>query len=439
MRIGLIAGVLLGAAMPLLASVDELEKNVIRYIPKTMQPNLPGKLKSDEIIRKRRGHVEALKKFAPYILDEYSAIDKAMKWPTDTYLNTQVFGVKKNEEKAPHECTSWIIMPDLTASNTLILHKNRDSASRKVVISISQTGCARKWIALGSGSVNIGLNSSGLAAAMNSGEKCIDPPDVAGKKSTPRMLQVVLENCDTAAQAVEKLKQLIKDGDYFHGKRGSVFLFMDTHSKDANGDYDGVSEEQIRWYESKSDELKAENGGVPVPSYVFEHIPVRQINSILKKVPFGTENATFTPDGYKVVDPEKHMGGNFYEYPNPTGDETNRQYESWVEKGDIVAAFFGHDHTNSFYGKTDDGIILGYNASFGWKAYGMGSATRQLKMIVVDEDDPRNPEIYSKTYKELTGEKGGIGPIDFISPWTYNVIINNTIGKIVALILKIFG
>lgn len=224
------------------------------------------------------------------------------------------------------------------------------------------------------------------------------------------------------------------DGDLIF----NVYL-MDTHSKDANGDYDGVSEEQIKWYESKSDELKAENGGVPVPSYVFEHIPVRQINSILKKVPFGTENATFTPDGYKVVDPDKHMGGNFYEYPNPTGDETNRQYESWVDKGDIVAAFFGHDHTNSFYGKTDEGIILGYNASFGWKAYGMGSTTRQIKMIVVDEDDPRNPEIYSKAYTDLTGEKGGIGPIDFISPWTYNVIINNTIGKIVALILKIFG
>ena len=129
MRAGLITAVLLGAAMPLLASADELEQNVIKYMPKTMQPNLPGKLKSDEIIRQRRGHVESLKKFAPYILEEYSAIDKAMKWPADTYRNTRVFGIKKNAEKAPHECTSWIIMPDLTASNTLILHKNRDSSA----------------------------------------------------------------------------------------------------------------------------------------------------------------------------------------------------------------------------------------------------------------------------------------------------------------------
>jgi len=69
----------------------------------------------------------------------------------------------------------------------------------------------------------------------------------------------------------------------------------------------------------------------------------------------------------------------------------------------------------------------------------MGSATRHVKMIVVDEDDPKSPEIYEKTYTDLTGEKGGIGPIDFISPWTYNVIINKTIGKIVALISKILG
>ena len=102
MNAGLITAVLLSAAMPLFAAASELEQNVIKYMPKTMQPNLPGKFKADEIIRQRRGHVDALKKFAPYILEEYSAIDKAMKWPADTYLNTRVFGIKKTAEKAPH-------------------------------------------------------------------------------------------------------------------------------------------------------------------------------------------------------------------------------------------------------------------------------------------------------------------------------------------------
>ena len=126
-------------------------------------------------------------------------------------------------------CTSWMVFSDLTCNGTNILHKNRDSASRKIFISTSESAAERKWISLGSGGANIGFNSSGLAGAMNSGEKCIDPPSVKGKKSTPKMLQVILASCDTAAQAVAKLQQFIKDGDYSHGQRGSVFLFMDSN------------------------------------------------------------------------------------------------------------------------------------------------------------------------------------------------------------------
>jgi dipeptidase len=42
------------------------------------------------------------------------------------------------------------------------------------------------------------------------------------------MLQAILEECDTADMAVKKLQQLVKDGDYSHGQRGSVFMFMDS-------------------------------------------------------------------------------------------------------------------------------------------------------------------------------------------------------------------
>ncbi len=126
-------------------------------------------------------------------------------------------------------CTSWMVFSDFTGNNTNILHKNRDSASLKVFISSGRAEGERKWISLGGGGANIGFNSSGLAGIMNSGEKCIDPPGRGkAKKGTPQMLQAILESSDTAAQAVEKLKQLVKDGDYSHGKRGSVFMFMDS-------------------------------------------------------------------------------------------------------------------------------------------------------------------------------------------------------------------
>ena len=193
MKIGLIAGVLLSAAMPLLTLGNELEQNVIKYMPKSMQPNLPGKFKADEIILKRRGHVDALKKFAPYILDEYSAIDKAMKWPADTYLNIQVFGVKKNEEKAPHECTSWIGMGNLGGSGT-----------------------------------NMGMNEKALTVAMNSGDRTRENSEIG--LDTVILCRIMLENCATAREAADMLVDMIKEKAYRHGKAGSIWFIADAES-----------------------------------------------------------------------------------------------------------------------------------------------------------------------------------------------------------------
>lgn len=40
-----------------------------------------------------------------------------------------------------------------------------------------------------------------------------------------------------------------------------------------------------------SDALKAENGGEPMPSLLFQHIPVPEIYELLKEVPKGTDGA----------------------------------------------------------------------------------------------------------------------------------------------------
>ncbi len=132
------------------------------------------------------------------------------------------------EDELDHECTSWIIFSDLTKNNTNILHKNRDAAPRNVRVMQSAAGSPRRWIGLGNNiSPCMGMNSSGLAAIMNSGEICADPPEAPGKKSTPAILQAILESCDTAAEAVKKLQEFHRQGDYSHGKKGSIFFFTD--------------------------------------------------------------------------------------------------------------------------------------------------------------------------------------------------------------------
>ena len=133
-----------------------------------------------------------------------------------------------DDPELEHECTSWMVFNDYTGNNTNILHKNRDSVSKKIVVRTSAAGAKRKWIALGSEDTNSGINSSGLAGAMNSGEVSIDHTTDRNKKGTPAMLRVILDNCDTAAQAVAMLEKLVKDGDYYHKNKGSIFFFLDT-------------------------------------------------------------------------------------------------------------------------------------------------------------------------------------------------------------------
>ena len=126
-------------------------------------------------------------------------------------------------------CTSWMVFNDFTKNNTNILHKNRDSKEQRVAAYMSPAGAKRKWVAIGTIALtNAGVNASGLAGVMNSGEKTPDAPNPKDKKSTPALLRVILDSCDTAAQAVKKLEELVKAGDYYHNDSGSTFFFVDT-------------------------------------------------------------------------------------------------------------------------------------------------------------------------------------------------------------------
>lgn len=132
-------------------------------------------------------------------------------------------------KELPHECTSWMVLSDMTKNNTNILHKNRDALGRKSCVYLSSEKSPRKWVAVGSaGRVAMGMTASGLAGAMNNGELCINPHTDRTKKTPLIVLQHILDNCDTAAQAVDAMKALLDAGDYWYKDKGSIFLFLDT-------------------------------------------------------------------------------------------------------------------------------------------------------------------------------------------------------------------
>ncbi len=156
--------------------------------------------------------------------------------------------------------------------------------------------------------------------------------------------------------------------------------------------YDCVHTDQIAWYEKRSAELKEANGGNPLPAILFQHIPVQQENDGFAQVS-ADDDYTFERDGRYYKFGHEIIEGRIRETPCPPSLENNHreQFESWKKCGDIVAAFFGHDHVNDFHIRID-GIDLYQTLGAGYFTYGKEHGGR---LIVLDENNPKN--IYSES------------------------------------------
>lgn len=150
--------------------------------------------------------------------------------------------------------------------------------------------------------------------------------------------------------------------------------------------YDYVHEDQIAWYEKTSAALRAENCGEPLPSILFQHIPVEQEWDLIETVdaPMQGVPGFQTGEGKYHVLPTARCG-RLREDPSPPAGHHREQFDSWKKMGDIVAAFFGHDHVNDFVVEKD-GILLVQTLSAGYWTYGMERGGRE---IILQENNPR--------------------------------------------------
>ena len=135
------------------------------------------------------------------------------------------------------------------------------------------------------------------------------------------------------------------------GKKVKFNLWVfDSGDYDEEGRYSCVKPDQIEWYKKTSDKLRKENGGEPVNSLVFQHIIVGDIYDALEKSdskkPYAYKHL-YKENEYYRFDPEHINYGTIRETPCP-GYENYGQFEAMVEKGDVLAMFTGHDHTNAF-------------------------------------------------------------------------------------------
>lgn len=194
-----------------------------------------------------------------------------------------------------------------------------------------------------------------------------------------------------------------------NGKKAAFNLWLmdsNDYPHDENGHktpgYDCLHKDQLDWYERTAEKLKEQNGGEPLPSMLFQHIPVYQEYEGLKKVPEGTPDALKDDEGnFYVLDEAKLVSGVMGELPCPPGNKDKTQFELWKKHGDIVAAVFGHDHVNNFI-MDIDGIKLIQTFGAGYHTYGEKGGSR---LIVLNENDPWNFETESYRIPRITTTK----------------------------------
>ncbi len=148
--------------------------------------------------------------------------------------------------------------------------------------------------------------------------------------------------------------------------------------------YDCVHSDQLDWYKRKSEKLKSENAGMPVPAMAFQHITVPEAYDTLIEVPEGTAGAVEENGKYYVL-PEG-AEGQLGESPSPPNVRYDGEFQAFKDQGDVIALFCGHDHLNDFVVEKD-GIKLCQTICGGFMTYGY---RRGGRMIEIDENDPHN-------------------------------------------------
>jgi Calcineurin-like phosphoesterase len=126
--------------------------------------------------------------------------------------------------------------------------------------------------------------------------------------------------------------------------------------------YAWVTFEQINWYRKESEKWTARNGGKPLPSLMFTHIPL--------------------PEYKELWEDGAHVG---VKQENVCCSKLNSGLlTSMVEKGDVSGVFCGHDHVNDFIGPWPD-IFLGYVRGCSYSGYGKEGYLKGARVIQLRE------------------------------------------------------
>lgn len=178
-----------------------------------------------------------------------------------------------------------------------------------------------------------------------------------------------------------------------------IYLF-DSHSKADDGGYAAVNQSQIEWYRSVRDSHET-----PLPSLAFQHIPTPEFFDVIKKVKRFTKGCVRAYGNHEnefyILDPDNSGAEDFMGESPAAPYKNSGEVDAFLEKGEMLGLFVGHDHNNSFVADYK-GIKLGYTQGAGFNVYGPGF---KRGVRVFDIDESGSFETKTVTYGELCGKE----------------------------------
>ncbi|MCR5348460.1 MAG: metallophosphoesterase [Bacilli bacterium] len=172
-------------------------------------------------------------------------------------------------------------------------------------------------------------------------------------------------------------------------KDGKVFeqlIFMDSNRYYFGSyfGYDYFKQNQIDWYASLIDETTRDNGGTVVPSLMFYHIPLPEVNEAWAAA---------------EKDPSLNVNGGS-QGENPCNPEFNSGFFQVIkEKGSTKGMYFGHDHVNNYI-VNYQGIDFGYGIKATDRVYYQDSLLGG-RVISLHDDNTMSYQDYYHTYAEV--------------------------------------
>jgi hypothetical protein len=171
-----------------------------------------------------------------------------------------------------------------------------------------------------------------------------------------------------------------------NGKTAAAALYC----FDSGKQHEYLRYDQMNWYRNHGRRFAAENGGNPLPSLAFYHVPVPEYKEIVGKP------TTFGVQIEEVCSPTLNSGS----------------FVAMLECGDVMGVFVGHDHHNNYIGCLHN-ICLAYGYKSGRQSY--GDSGRGVRVIELHEGERKFTTWLMQLYECDHKEKTWI-PIENVEP-----------------------